>query len=122
MTMTMHTRRSHFHLPRAMQLQPSVIVIMVPSCHHVAQRLRDQTRPPLQSFCIPHRTAAHRELKAIPRCQDKDWYRGKAENKPGERPQAYIMAQKRRMAEVAMSLKRNIVRPTPATVRADDRV
>ena len=61
-------------------------------------------------------------LKAIPRCQDKDSCRGKAENKPGGRPQAYIMAQKRRMAEAAMSLKRNIVRPTPATVRADDRI
>ena len=57
-------------------------------------------------------------VKAIGRCQDKDWYPGKMERKSGGRPQSYSMAQKRRMAEAAMSLKRNIIRPTPAKVRA----
>ena len=57
-------------------------------------------------------------VKAIARCQGKDGYPGKAETKSGGRPQAYTMAQKRRIAEAAMSLKRHIVRPTPARVRA----
>ena len=57
-------------------------------------------------------------VKAMARHQGKDWYPGKAETKSGGRPQAYTMAQKRRMAEAAMSLKRHIVRPTPARVRA----
>ena len=48
-------------------------------------------------------------VKAIARCQGKGWYPGKAETKSGGRPQAYTRAQKRRIAEAAMSLKRQIV-------------
>lgn len=57
-------------------------------------------------------------LKAITRCQDKDWYPGKVETKSGGRPPVYTTVQKRKMAEAAMSLKRHIIRPTPARVRA----
>ena len=58
-------------------------------------------------------------MKAIARCQGKElvpWKGG--DEVRGGRPQAYTMAQKRRIAEAAMSLKRHIVRPTPARVRA----
>ena len=37
-------------------------------------------------------------VKAIARCQGKDWHPGKAETKSGGRPQADTMAQKRRIA------------------------
>lgn len=57
-------------------------------------------------------------VKAIERCQEKGWYPGKAESKSGGRPPVYTTRQKRKLAEAAMTLKRNIVRPTPARVRA----
>ena len=57
-------------------------------------------------------------VKAIKRCQEEGWYPGKAESKSGGRPPVYTTRQKRKIAEAAMTLKRNIVRPTPAGVRA----
>ena len=57
-------------------------------------------------------------VKAIARCRDEDWYPGKLEVKSGGRKQSFSGQQKARMAAAAMSLKRQIVRPTPARVRA----
>ena len=49
-----------------MKRQTPVIVSIGPFCHHVIQRCRHQSRPPLamgdmQGFRIPHCTASHRE-------------------------------------------------------------
>ena len=56
--------------------------------------------------------------KAIQRCQDEGWRPGLSETRAGGRPPVYSALQKKKMAEAAMSLKRKIIRPTPAKVRA----
>lgn len=56
--------------------------------------------------------------KAVARCKKEDWRPGKNECKTGGRPPTFTEKQKKAMAATAMSLKRNIIRPTPARVRA----
>ena len=55
---------------------------------------------------------------AVARCSSPGWYPGKdPAPKPG-RPPVYTECQKNRVAQVAMGLKRKLVRPTPVNVRA----
>ena len=50
---------------------------------------------------------------AVAKCKDSDWQPGQAETKTGGRPPSFTAKQKKAMATAAMSLKRQIVRPTP---------
>ena len=55
---------------------------------------------------------------AVAKCKGSGWRLGQAETKTGGRPPSFTARQKKAMATAAMSLKRRIVRPTPAKVRA----
>ena len=55
---------------------------------------------------------------AVKRSLQPGWYPGKDHAKPTGRPPVYTEAQKNRVAQTAMALKRKLVRPTPAHVRA----
>ena len=55
---------------------------------------------------------------AVARCKAPGWYPGKDHGKSTGRPPVYSEAQKNRVAQAAMTLKRSLVRPTPQRVRA----
>ena len=55
---------------------------------------------------------------AVARCKQPGWYPGAEAGKSTGRPPAYTEAQKRQVASAAMSLKRDLIRPTPQSVRA----
>ena len=55
---------------------------------------------------------------AVAKCKDSDWQPGQGEIKTGGRLPFFTAKQKTAMATAAMSLKRQIVRPTPLKVRA----
>ena len=55
---------------------------------------------------------------AVARCKDESWRPGQPEAKAGGRPPIFSAKQKKAMAAAAMGLKRKLVRPTPARVRA----
>ena len=86
-------------------------------CDLLGQRSNDwiATQLRLQGGGCPTERAV---VKAIKRCQQEDWYPGKSEAKHGGRGTSFSATQKKRMAAAAMALKRKIVRPTPAKVRA----
>ena len=56
--------------------------------------------------------------KTVKRCSKPDWYAGKVTGCKGGRPPTYTEAQKARVAQTAMALKRSLVKPTPSGVRA----
>ena len=55
--------------------------------------------------------------KAIRRCKDADLFLGKPPEYKGGRTASVPLSQKLQLAEVAMSVKRKLVRPTSAAVR-----
>ena len=63
----------------------------------------------------PGRTAV---LAAIKKSQEEGWYPGKVLGKRTGRPPVFSARQKASMARVAMDTKRNLIKPTPAGVRA----
>ena len=56
--------------------------------------------------------------QAVARCKEADWYPGKDHAKSTGRPVIYTDSVKNDLAGVAMSLKRQLIRPTPQEVRA----
>ena len=56
--------------------------------------------------------------KTVTRCSKPDWYAGKVTGCKGGRPPTYTEAQKARVAQTAMALKRSLMKPTPSGVRA----
>ena len=55
---------------------------------------------------------------AVAKCKEGSWRPGQGESKAGGRPPIFSAKQKKAMAAAAMRLKRKILRPTPARVRA----
>ena len=60
-------------------------------------------------------------LAAVSKCQQTTWFPGQGEAKSGGRRPLYGAKQKKALAAAAMGLKRKLVRPTPARVRAKAR-
>ena len=55
---------------------------------------------------------------AVRKCKEPGWYPGKVFGKRTGRPSVFSEQQKKAMARVAMETKRQLVKPTPARVRA----
>ena len=55
---------------------------------------------------------------AVARCKEPGWFPGKPPENKGGRPSTLTEGQKQAVANAAMSLKRQLVNPTPARVRA----
>ena len=55
---------------------------------------------------------------AVRKCKEPGWFPGKVLGKRTGRPPAFSERQKKAMARVAMETKRQLVKPTPARVRA----